>query len=81
MVVKSSIYSDYKTWCLGQNIKPEDERIFGKAIDRLIPKSHDTRPSATTGEPRLRYRVLPSLETAREDFQKAFKVGGEIWSL
>ena len=39
MVVKSSIYSDYKTWCLGQNIKPEDERIFGKAIDRLIPKA------------------------------------------
>lgn len=72
-----SLYSDYCAWCDRQDITREGKERLGKALTRLIPSSVKTRPRLEEG--RQRQYEFPDLLRAREEFQKAYKVGPSIW--
>jgi hypothetical protein len=71
------IYNDYTAWCSMQGIPLEKKAVLGKALNKLIPSGVKSRPAATAPRPEC-YTFLPLTRT-RQDFQKAFKAGVEIW--
>ncbi len=72
------IYKDYINWCTyqHQNRAIKDDSILGKAIKRLIPKA--TKNISRRNDKKSHYQ-FPTLKEARQDFQKAYKAGVEIW--
>lgn len=76
-----SVFNDYEVWCLKQRFTAVNTRIFGKTIKKLIPGIDKKRPSASGSTTRPEHYFFPLLEQAKQSFQKAFKVGPEIWDL
>jgi hypothetical protein len=72
------IYNDYSAWCNIQRRLPEQKSVLGKALNKLLPSIVKSRPAAGYG-PRPECYTFRSLTTTREDFQKSFKVGIDIW--
>lgn len=76
-----SVFSDYEEWCLKQRFTAANTRIFGKTIKKLISGIEKKRPGASGSTSRPEHYFLPSLEQAKQSFQKVFKMGPEVWSL
>lgn len=72
----SSVYNDYSTWCLRQGLKAEANQRFGNALHKLTPSINKER--ATSGT-RSYYYELPSIDKARDEFQKSFSADSSIW--
>lgn len=72
-----SIFDDYASWCDRQRIASEKQERLGKALLKLIPSILKSRPRVLGG--RQPIYQLPALSRAREEFQKAYKTGSEIW--
>lgn len=72
----SSVYTDYSIWCQKQGLKAEANQRFGNALHKLTPSINKERE--TTGTRRYYYE-LPSLNKAREEFQKSFDADSKIW--
>lgn len=72
------IRRDYVSWCSyqNQNRAIQDDGPLGKSINRLIPKAFKGRSRKNGRKSHYRF---PPLKEARQDFQKAYKVGVEIW--
>jgi hypothetical protein len=82
-ILTTSTYNDYTCWCYKQQIqttKIVKNNVFGSTLFELIPSIDKKRPAATTtfGQ-RPEYYYLPTLEKARRDFEKSFKVNSTIW--
>jgi len=78
-ILFQDIYRDYGSWCTyqHQNRVIQDEAVLGKAINRLIPKAVKIR-SRKNGK-KSHYQ-FPALKEARQDFEKVYKSGAEIWN-
>jgi phage/plasmid-associated DNA primase len=73
-----SIYLDYSLWCQKQGQRALDERFLGKTLKKLIPGIDKVRPWVNNG-PRRQYYTFPSIEQARQDYQKLLKMGEVVW--
>jgi hypothetical protein len=77
-VSTETVFQDYCTWCVRNGKKERAEKdMLLREIKKLIPSIADTRP--TEEGKRIRKIVLPSLEQARKDFEKAYKATDSIW--
>ncbi len=72
------IYLDYNAWCSMQGKRLEQKSVLGRALNKLISSCVKSRPGATSG-PRPECYTFQALSATREDFQKAFKAGTDIW--
>lgn len=78
-ISRDSVYVDYKGWCESQgNRQMESKEALGRALSKLIPSISESRPAAASGV-RARHYDLPSLARAREEFQRVYKSGNDIW--
>ena len=78
-ISRDSVYADYRGWCEGQgNRQIENKEALGRALAKLVTSVSESRPTANNGV-RSRHYELPSLARAREDFQRAYKSGSDIW--
>lgn len=75
-ILTNIVFDDYKEWCEFQKLRLENEASLGKAISRLFPSSSKSRSRA---HGRKAQYDLPKFSLAREEFQKAYKVGDGIW--
>jgi phage/plasmid-associated DNA primase len=73
------VYNDYKDWCEYQDLKPERQEALGKSLKKLIHSTHKYQKRLDDGS-RPPYYELPTLEKARSEFQKSYKVSGNIWN-
>lgn len=75
-----SVFADYVAWCDKQRIASEKQERLGKALLKLIPSTLKSRPRVPGGNG-VRHWIyqFPALSRAREEFQKAYKTGSEIW--
>lgn len=76
-IPKLAVYKDYAAWCQINGHKIVSSNQFGTIFRKLIPLVDDKR-SGQAGA-RVRLYVLPSLEEARNEFCKSFKVTEWIW--
>lgn len=72
-----SVFSDYGSWCAAEGQRSKDKATFGKVLKKLIPSTEKGRPRS--GEMRIWEYIFPDLCSAREEFEKAFKVDQGIW--
>lgn len=71
-------YSDYGSWCMKNKENQIGKDLFSKKLQKLIPSITGTRP--TENGMRIRKYRVPSLNIARTEFEKAYKVTGNIWN-
>ena len=70
------LYDFYSKWCDESGEKRVTKNIFCQKIKERIPSITIYRPSG--GKRPRKYRV-PSIEKAKEEFSKFYRVGDEIW--
>lgn len=72
-----SVFEDYRSWCLRNGVKHSEKDVFSKRLRKLIPSIGDTKP--TIYGKRVAKYTLPSLERARIEFEKTYKVDTNVW--
>ncbi len=70
------LYDFYSKWCISSNEKQVTKNIFCQKFKERIPSITISRPGS--GKRPRKYRV-PSIDVARKEFSKAYRVGEEIW--
>lgn len=76
-IAKTSVYEDYSVWCMRNGIKRDDSGYFSKRLRKVITSIGDTKP---TEEGKRVYKyTLPSITIAKSEFEKLYKVDGNIW--
>ena len=77
---KSAIYENYISWCEREHIKqPQTSQKLSRGLKRLIPSTKEIRNQ--TNSKRSYIYSLPGIQTARVEFEKAYKVDGtDIWN-
>lgn len=77
---KSAIYENYISWCEREHIKqPQTSQKLSRGLKRLIPSTKEIRNQ--TNSKRSYIYSFPGIETARAEFEKAYKVHGtDIWN-
>lgn len=72
-----TVFSDYCSWCTCNGERHVGKDLFSRNLRKLLPSINDRRPGT---KPRTRYYVLPQLEIAKNDFEKAYKATPVIWN-
>jgi len=77
VISKDEVYNDYKLYCIQAEKKHYDSGKFWKEMRKYLGEIEVTRPGS--GSDRKRVVCLPSLQDARQSFEKYAKEGLEIW--
>ncbi|SCA63177.1 Uncharacterized protein SCG7109_AJ_00140 [Chlamydiales bacterium SCGC AG-110-M15] len=75
----TEFYNDYCQWCKTNGISQVKQKDLGKVLMKTLPSVQKVRPREN-GRRKNTYS-FPSLELAREEFQKAFTSTEKIWEI
>ncbi len=75
----TEFYDDYCQWCKTNGISQVTKKDLGKVLMKILPSVQKVRPRVD-GRRKNTY-CFPSLEVAREEFQRAFTSTDKIWEI